>query len=84
METDIRPDFETLDDCPIAYVTVTVDNVVPTIVKRNDKFLYSIPATTAVIKALKEYNTGGVVDALKFSATIKTLRNQLRAARNGR
>jgi len=73
----MEKNFESFDAFPFAYLVVVL-GITPTLVRRSDKLLYAVPASDTVLKALRDYNAGAVVDALRFSAAVKSLRSQLR------
>ena len=45
--------------------------------------LFSLPKTEAVVKAMADFNNGGLVPAIEYAEIIKRLRHEMYLAKNG-
>ena len=54
----------------------------PVLLKQEDKVVFAFPVTITLLKHIDEYENGAMVDAFKYSLTIKSLKTEIYTLRN--
>jgi hypothetical protein len=74
--------FTTLD----AYLSgfLTLNSFIPKLIEQGDKVVFSFTSSDSLNQAIKEYNSGAMVEASRLAFAIKTLKSQIFSLRRNK
>lgn len=74
--------FTTLDAYTAGYLFL--NDFTPELIQQGNKVVFYFDATEELYQAINNYNSGAIIEAVRFALAIKNLKSQIQSARNNK